>query len=67
MGKKPDASWVSIETAAATFDLSVKTVRRMISRGEVDARRFGPRLVRVSVDSFVENARPLQYRGGEAK
>jgi len=51
--------WVSIPDAAEYFDLSDDTVRRMISRGEVEARRFGPRLIRVNLQSIIANARPL--------
>jgi len=58
--------WVTISEAAEYFKLSVRTVRRMIARGEVEARRFGPHLIRVNLDSIVENARPLQYVGGDA-
>jgi len=52
-------AWVSIEAAAAHFDLSISTVRRMVARGEIEARRFGPRLIRVNLESIVEYASPL--------
>jgi len=51
--------WVAISTITEEFDLSDDTVRRMIARGEIEARRFGPRLIRVNRASVLANARPL--------
>lgn len=34
-------TWGTLNDAADHLRLSVRTVRRMVSRGEVDARRFG--------------------------
>lgn len=60
------SDWGTIQKAADLLDVSTDTIRRMISRGEIDARRFGPRLIRVNLASIIENARPLQYAGGDA-
>lgn len=57
--------WVTLDDAAAHFNVSRATIRRMITRGEVEARRFGPRLVRVRIPDVVAAARPLQYVGGD--
>ncbi|RKS89573.1 excisionase family DNA binding protein [Microbacterium sp. AG790] len=59
-----DTPWVPLETAAAHFCLSPDTIRRMITRGELEARRFGPRLIRVRIDDVVAAARPLHYAAG---
>jgi excisionase family DNA binding protein len=51
--------WVPIPQAAEHFALSDDTIRRMISRGEIEARRFGPRLIRVNLESILDSAQPL--------
>ncbi len=56
--------WVSLATAAERFDLSIETLRRMISRGEIEARRFGPRLIRVNLASIEAAAEPLGVEDG---
>lgn len=53
------AGWCSIQEAADHFSVSPDTIRRMISRGEIEARRFGPRLIRVHLGSILTAARPL--------
>jgi len=44
--------WASIDTVAAYLDVSTDTVRRMIRRKEIEARRFGPRLIRVDLNTL---------------
>jgi excisionase family DNA binding protein len=56
--------WGKIADAARECGASEKTVRRMITRGEIYAERIGPRLIRVDLDSI--QGRPLQYSGGAA-
>lgn len=58
--------WVPIHEAAEFFSVSPDTIRRMITRGDVEGRRFGPRLIRVRIDDVAAAARPLQYIGGGA-
>lgn len=60
-----NVEWVPIDTASEHFSLSRATIRRMITRGEIEARRFGPRLIRVSLISIEKAATPLQYLGGD--
>ncbi len=60
----PEPRWGTVQDAANYFALSVDTIRRMISRGDIDARRFGPKLIRVDLASIEAAGRPLQYRGG---
>ncbi|MFC7789736.1 helix-turn-helix domain-containing protein [Microbacterium sp. MAHUQ-60] len=51
--------WVSIEAAANLYDVSRDTIRRMISRGEIEAVRFGPRLIRVNIASIPAAVRSI--------
>jgi len=45
-GEQP-TEWISIATAAKRCEVSTRTVRRWIAYGEVRARRFGPKLIRI--------------------
>lgn len=49
--------WVTLAEAAESWRCSVKTVRRRIAAGDIYAERFGPRLVRVDLNSI--QGRPL--------
>lgn len=53
--------WLTMAQAAEMLQVDAVTIRRMITRGEVDARRFGPRLIRVNPASLIAAGRPLQY------
>lgn len=53
------AEWGSIQTAMERFELSRDTVRRMISRGEIEAMKIGPRLIRVNLTSIMAAGRSL--------
>lgn len=48
----------SVQEAAAYFKVTDRTIRRWISTGEIQAERFGPRLVRVDISSM--RSQPLQ-------
>lgn len=50
---------ISIDEAAAHLGVSAKTVRRMISRGDLKAVRIGPRLIRIDAASLASAGRPL--------
>lgn len=54
-----NADWVTIADAATRLDVHKDTVRRMITRGELVAQRFGPRLIRISAHSVTQAGRPL--------
>lgn len=62
----PLPCWGTMDDASAQFKLSKDTIRRMITRGEIEAKRFGPRLIRVNLTSIESAGRPLQYLGGDA-
>lgn len=66
MSDRPTIGWGTIQDASIYFKLSPDTVRRMISRGEIEAKRFGPRLIRVNLASIEAAGRSLQYFGGDA-
>ena len=55
----PIGRWASIETVARQFEISTKTVRNWISTGQIRAAKFGPKLIRVDVDSVIASARFL--------
>lgn len=50
---------VTIERTAELLDCSPATVRRMISRGEINAVRLRARMVRVVTESIFDAARPI--------
>ena len=49
---KTPVQWVSIRDAAEQLQCSTKTVRRWITQGRIEAKRFGPKLIRVNVASL---------------
>jgi excisionase family DNA binding protein len=55
------AVWPTIQQAAALLQTSTKTIRRRIADGTLDARRFGPRLIRINPASLETLGKPLQY------
>ena len=55
------ATLLDIPSVATLLGVSPKTVRRMISRSELEARRIGPRLVRVTLASVEAVGSPLQF------
>ena len=57
--------WGTIQTAADRYQVSTKTIRRMITAGLIAAERFGPRLIRVNLASLEAIGTPLQYTGGD--
>lgn len=61
----PTTVWLSVEQAAALRQVSTKTIRRRIADGTLDARRVGPRLIRINPESLADFGTPLQYQEGE--
>jgi excisionase family DNA binding protein len=61
------SDWITIADAAERLRMNHKTVRRMITRGEIEAKRFGPRLIRINPASLETFGSPLQYKGGGAE
>ena len=56
--------WPTIVQTAELLQTSTKTVRRRIADGTLDARRIGPRLIRVNPESLANLGTPLQFTGG---
>lgn len=57
-------TWASLQEAADHWGLSVKTIRRYIAAGQIDARRVGARAIRVNLESLDALGTPMQYTGG---
>lgn len=55
----PDTEWVTLADAARIYNVSEDTMRRAAARGDVEAVRFGPRLIRVRLASVTAAGRPL--------
>jgi excisionase family DNA binding protein len=55
------AEWGTLQDAATRYAVSVKTIRRMIARGEVDARRVGSRMIRVNLTTLATALRPINH------
>jgi excisionase family DNA binding protein len=53
--------WGTLTEAAKYWGCSEKTIRRRISDGTLDARRIGPRMLRVNITDVVALGRPLAY------
>lgn len=51
--------WITTGELAQTMKVSERTIRRMIARGEIEARRFGPRMIRVNRATALNAAKPL--------
>jgi DNA binding domain, excisionase family len=59
--QRTDSSkWGTLKDAADVYSVSEKTIRRMIERGEIEAIRFGPRVIRVNLESLEFARRPMQ-------
>lgn len=51
--------WVAPSRVADHLGVSEKTVRRLIASGDLEARRMGKRLIRVSRDSLLALGQPV--------
>ena len=52
-------AWATIAESAEKYSVSTATIRRMIARGDVEATRIGPRLIRVDLNSLQAALRPV--------
>lgn len=52
--------WATIDEAAAYLGVATKTIRRMITDGQVTGYRLGARLIRVDLDELDTQLRPMQ-------
>ncbi len=51
--------WGTIDETAEYLAVSRDTIRRMISRNEIPARRFGRRLIRVDLNALDLSGTPV--------
>ncbi|WP_341579005.1 helix-turn-helix domain-containing protein [Microbacterium schleiferi] len=58
--------YLTIAQVADAKGVATKTIRRMIARGEIEAYRFGPRLIRIPAGAVASALEPMQYREGAA-
>ena len=52
-------AYLTIKETARAAKVSERTVRRWIARGELQAKRLGPSLVRIDADDLARMARPI--------
>lgn len=57
--------WGTLDDAADMLRIDKATIRRMITRGEIEAKRFGPRLIRVNLTSLINSGKSLTWRDFE--
>lgn len=55
------SDWGTVQDAADRYKVSTRTIRRMIARGQIEAQRFGPRLIRVNLESLQQAGCSLQH------
>jgi len=56
---QPAPEWLSLQQAATIYGVSVDTLRRRISHGQLPASRFGSRLIRVRTSDLDRLFRPI--------
>lgn len=52
--------WLTVDEAAATLNVSPKTIRRRLTDGTIAAIRIG-RLIRINPADLANAGRPVQY------
>ena len=52
--------WYSIKEAADYIGVNAYTIRRMIDRGELKARRFSQRVIRISARDLARAGKPVE-------
>jgi excisionase family DNA binding protein len=57
--------WLTVSEAAATLNVSPKTIRRRLADGTIPAMRLG-RLIRINPADLTRAGCPVQYMGGGA-
>ncbi len=55
----PVPEWISLQQAAVIYGVSVDTLRRRIRHGQLQASRFGQRLIRVRTADLDQLFRPI--------
>jgi excisionase family DNA binding protein len=57
--------WISLQEFSARMAWNDRTTRRRISDGTIEAKRFGPRLIRIHVSELAKFGETLGAFGGE--
>lgn len=52
-------AWASIDQVAEYLQVSKDTVRRMIAREDIQARRFGPKIIRIDMNQLYDSSAPV--------
>lgn len=60
------ADWGTVQQAAERLNCSAKAIRRLIASGQLEARRFGPRMIRVNLATIDDAGAPIASSGGDA-
>jgi excisionase family DNA binding protein len=55
--------WGTVQEAAEFFGVATITIRRWISAGQIEAKRVGPKLIRVNLNSLNDLGTDLQIGG----
>ncbi|WP_045265120.1 helix-turn-helix domain-containing protein [Microbacterium oxydans] len=58
--------WGTLDDAAEVLGVSTQTIRRRIADGSIRALRFGPRLLRVDMQSLEQSGTPIAWTGTAA-
>lgn len=53
------SEYITINQAASALAVSTKTIRRMIARGDLPAKRIGTQIVRIPADALDSLGRDL--------
>jgi excisionase family DNA binding protein len=61
----PAKRLVNLKTSADYLAVSLSTIRRMVSRGDLTAYRVGPKLLRLDADELDRIARRIPTAGAE--
>lgn len=59
--------YLTVTEVAELYGVSEKTVRNWISEGKLEARRIGPRIIRIEAGSLHMLSEPVQYRGYQSR
>ncbi len=58
--------WGTLDDAAEVLGVSTQTIRRRVADGSIRALRFGPRLLRVDMQSLEQSGTPITWTGTAA-
>ena len=59
--RNPGVEWIFIKEAATRLCVHHQTIRDWIREGRIDARRFGPKLIRIDAASLDAMGEPITW------